>query len=738
NGMALERTSNSFHWADYVILVLSLLISCSVGIYFALSGEDNSRVSHGDRSMRLVPVSVSLVASFLSAILILGHPAEIYLNGIGFHFHLLGVTVAYVLSAVLFVRLFYPLRLTSVFEYLDKRFNSKLARCIGTILSLILYVTNNAVRREYVIAACGIIGTFYTLLGGMKAVVWVDAIQAGIMLIGVLSVAIKAVVDSGGLASVWQLNMDYDRIQLPSWTLDPRERHSMWGMVLGSAVYWLSSIGVSQAAVQRLCSLPRVWCSARRPLPDGQRVHLSRHGGVQPLRLRGLRHPRAGWADTNQIVTYYVMERMNVPGFPGLFTSALLAAALSSVSSSLSSASTIAWTDLLRPYACKNLTEGQATFAAKVLVALFGLIGIAIAYLAAQLGGTIIQAVSTFLGAIIGPSLGLILLASIFPSANWFGASISPFAGVAFGIWIGAGSYANKKQLVKLAANVTGCNTLAAGSFAATNSSETEAYRLLFFNYKLCCRHRERPPLWFRGTDAGEGGSSASRSGKTLATVRLGICCHHQLMTLKTSQLLWASAPPRPAPFSLEAGKCVFVNTAQSFTWCSANRHCASIVSDLAEERGTSRSGWQLVKGKGILPLNDSLWRTGDPNSSGGNQDCIGQHHDAVGKLSDNVCSGLRGLACEFVGAAQPHSGLLWQRTPFKRTSYNPSSEFCHADLLQVKNAMHCVAAGVRAASCRHVLYNSKLRACRLLLFTDAQAEAEIETSADWVKFGLH
>uniref|UniRef100_A0A1I8HYM4 Sodium/solute symporter n=1 Tax=Macrostomum lignano TaxID=282301 RepID=A0A1I8HYM4_9PLAT len=466
--MALERTSNSFHWADYVILVLSLLISCSVGIYFALSGGKQRTTAEylmGDRSMRLVPVSVSLVASFLSAILILGHPAEIYLNGIGFHFHLLGVTVAYVLSAVLFVRLFYPLRLTSVFE-------------------LSSTVTNNAVRREYVIAACGIIGTFYTLLGGMKAVVWVDAIQAGIMLIGVLSVAIKAVVDSGGLASVWQLNMDYDRIQLPSWTLDPRERHSMWGMVLGSAVYWLSSIGVSQAAVQRLCSLPSMK-SARMSLVLGLAGHFLM---VSACTLVGMavfsRYASvacdihtAGWADTNQIVTYYVMERMNVPGFPGLFTSALLAAALSSVSSSLSSASTIAWTDLLRPYACKNLTEGQATFAAKVLVALFGLIGIAIAYLAAQLGGTIIQAVSTFLGAIIGPSLGLILLASIFPSANWFGASISPFAGVAFGIWIGAGSYANKKQLVKLAANVTGCNTLAAGSFSATNSSETEAYR---------------------------------------------------------------------------------------------------------------------------------------------------------------------------------------------------------------------------------------------------------------------
>uniref|UniRef100_A0A1I8JB01 Sodium/iodide cotransporter n=1 Tax=Macrostomum lignano TaxID=282301 RepID=A0A1I8JB01_9PLAT len=261
----------------------------------------------------------------------------------------------------------------------------------------------------------------------MKAVVWVDAIQAGIMLAGTVAVAVKAVVDSGGFGQMWQLNMDYGRLQLPPLTADPRERHSLWGMIFGQAMYWL--IQVAERGVR-----------PRRPLDHGQRVHPG--GGLAIFgRYASVACDihTAGWADTNQIVTYYVMERMNVPGFPGLFTAALLAAALSSVSSSLSSVSTIAWTDLLRPYACKKLSESRATLVAKSLVAAAGLLSTAVAYIVAQLGGTIIQAVTTFLGAAAGPSVGLFLLGCLFPCANWLGAAVGPLVGLACSMWVGIG-----------------------------------------------------------------------------------------------------------------------------------------------------------------------------------------------------------------------------------------------------------------------------------------------------------
>uniref|UniRef100_A0A1I8FQ50 Sodium/iodide cotransporter n=1 Tax=Macrostomum lignano TaxID=282301 RepID=A0A1I8FQ50_9PLAT len=222
-----------------------------------------------------------------------------------------------------------------------------------------------------------------------------------------------AVVDSGGFGQMWQLNMDYGRLQLPPLTADPRERHSLWGMIFGQAMYWL--IQVAERGVR-----------PRRPLDHGQRVH---PGGLAIFgRYASVACDihTAGWADTNQIVTYYVMERMNVPGFPGLFTAALLAAALSSVSSSLSSVSTIAWTDLLRPYACKKPQPVSSARRWRNIVA--------------QLGGTIIQAVTTFLGAAAGPSVGLFLLGCLFPAcANWLGAAVGPLVGLACSMWVGIG-----------------------------------------------------------------------------------------------------------------------------------------------------------------------------------------------------------------------------------------------------------------------------------------------------------
>ena len=162
-------------------------------------------------------------------------------------------------------------------------------------------------------------------------------------------------------------------------------------------------------------------------------------------------------------------------------------------------------------------------------------------------------------------------------------------------------------------------------------------------------------------------------------------------------------------------------------------------VTDLADERGSSRSGWRMIHDEAVLPLDNSIWMNTEPNG-GDTEDCTGQDISAYGKLFDAGCSGLRGFACEFVAPtpSQSLTSATWKLTPFKRTSYNPSTEYCYTDLLQVKNAVNCVAAAMRAGNSRHVLYNSKLRTCRLLQFTDAQVELEIETSADWVKFNVY
>ena len=73
-----------FHWADYVIFVMSLVVSAVIGIYYGCTGKKQSSVEEflmGNRRLGVIPVALSIQATFLSAIFILGGTTEVYLFG---------------------------------------------------------------------------------------------------------------------------------------------------------------------------------------------------------------------------------------------------------------------------------------------------------------------------------------------------------------------------------------------------------------------------------------------------------------------------------------------------------------------------------------------------------------------------------------------------------------------------------------------------------------------------------
>ena len=73
-----------FHWADFVVFIATLAISLGIGIYFACAGGGQKSTGEylmGSRSLKIVPVALSLLVSFVSASGILGSPAEMYAHG---------------------------------------------------------------------------------------------------------------------------------------------------------------------------------------------------------------------------------------------------------------------------------------------------------------------------------------------------------------------------------------------------------------------------------------------------------------------------------------------------------------------------------------------------------------------------------------------------------------------------------------------------------------------------------
>ena len=107
---------NRLSEVDYVVFALMLVISLGIGIYHGFKSKRQQSTQSflmADHSMSKFPVAVSLVVSFLSAIAILGIPSEVYTYGLSFVLTAVGFTLLLLLSAFVYVPMFYNLKITS-------------------------------------------------------------------------------------------------------------------------------------------------------------------------------------------------------------------------------------------------------------------------------------------------------------------------------------------------------------------------------------------------------------------------------------------------------------------------------------------------------------------------------------------------------------------------------------------------------------------------------------------------
>lgn len=108
-----------FTVVDYVVFAILLAVSMGIGLYYALSGGRQRTTQEflmADRSMGCLPVSLSLIASFQSAVAIIGVPAEIYTYGTQYWFIGFAYILGLIIPAHVFIPVFYRLRLSSAYE----------------------------------------------------------------------------------------------------------------------------------------------------------------------------------------------------------------------------------------------------------------------------------------------------------------------------------------------------------------------------------------------------------------------------------------------------------------------------------------------------------------------------------------------------------------------------------------------------------------------------------------------
>ncbi|KAI0239947.1 Sodium-dependent multivitamin transporter [Lamellibrachia satsuma] len=458
---------HSLHWFDYFILAAFLLVSVGIGVYHALTGGRQRTTSEfimANRKLQVIPTVISMMVSFQSAIMILGIVAEMYSYGSqAWLWVIIGLLLGLVIVERVFIPWLYPLKLISVFEYLELRYQSKAVRLFGSTLGIVaailymgvaMYAPSVALEVAtglplyMTVPVMALVCTAYTALGGMRAVIWTDVFQFVVLMTGLIVIVVRGIVVVGGISRVFDIANNEGRIFWITLDFDPRVRHTLWGFVFGWSLAWSNVYGLSQSAVQRYCAtaslrearmvvllnIPLVITSISMVALTGLTVFAYYSDiGCDPLASHQI-------SSGNELLPHFVTKVFgDTTGFYGVFLSILYSGALSSVSSSLSASAANTWEDVLKPR-LPHLDEYRAALLNKLIVIVYGGVAIAVAFFVAVIPGPITQVTTALVSSVASPLFGIFLLGGLFRKANWKGALVGGIVGVCVMLTINLGA----------------------------------------------------------------------------------------------------------------------------------------------------------------------------------------------------------------------------------------------------------------------------------------------------------
>ncbi len=278
---------------DYAAVVFYLLVTFGIALYFCRKQKNTEDFFVGGRRMPWFAVGLSILATLFSTISYLGVPGEVIKNGITLFCGYLAVPFTFLVIMYLWVPFFMRLKLTSAYEYLDKRFNYAV-RLIGATLfvllrigwmSMVTFVASLALDRikgddiawlpgpdlYWWIAGIGIVAAVYTSIGGIQAVIWVDVIQCLLLLAGVLmTIGYVVAVDGTGPADWWRITTEKapQHTTPPLFSLDFTVRLTIITAMVNNFFWTICTHGSDQVVLQRYFSTSSLQAARRSYLTN--------------------------------------------------------------------------------------------------------------------------------------------------------------------------------------------------------------------------------------------------------------------------------------------------------------------------------------------------------------------------------------------------------------------------------------------------------------------------------------
>ena len=448
------------NWLDYGIVAVYILFFLGMGFFFK-ENKDSKDYFLGGRSMGWFPLSLSTMATQLSAISFISAPAFVGLKlngGMKWLTFELAVPLAMMGIMLLVIPPLFRSGVVSIYEFVEKRFSAstrlilsvvfQISRALATgvmvyTIALILQAVLD-INYVWTVLIIGVITLIYSFFGGMKAVVWGDAIQM-ILLFGGLLICLFYgwyLVDSmGGLES----GFPTERLQVIDFNLGIGEgqEYGFWPMLVGGFFLYVSYYGCDQTQAQRMLSAKNEKTIRQLLLANGLlRFPVVRVYCTMGLIIGTLVTTAPDFMNEIAAVTqkYFPADAANggvkadlmIPvfitkylphGLIGLLMVAILSAAMSSLSSTVNSLSAVSVEDFFNR-GKKKIEGSRYMVMSKLAVIFWGIVVVSCSFLFGGSKSTVIEIINAVGSVFYGPVLVTFLLAIFSKRVNHIGMNV--------------------------------------------------------------------------------------------------------------------------------------------------------------------------------------------------------------------------------------------------------------------------------------------------------------------------
>ena len=406
----------TFGIANYFFLILYMIGLVIMGFYFSKREKGTDDYFLAGRRIPWWASGLSVLGTGLSALTYISLPALVYGTDWFVYPSYIALMIVPIITIYFYLPFYRRLNIVTVFEYLEKRFNlpvrlySSAQFIIFQLvrISIVMYLpaivlsTITGINIYLCILSMGLLSTFYTVLGGIEAVIWTDVFQVIIFFGGIIvALVIIPFHIEGGVIELFKTGIADDKFRIfyLEWDMTAT---TFWAVVIGGGFGTLFSYTADQSMIQRYlttkdekAAAKGLWLNVAMKIPTGLLFYFM--GTALYVYYKSTPTSLNMGMQNDAILPLFISQKIPV-GLAGFVIAAIFSAAMSSLDSGMNSIATAFVTDFYRRFK-PNASEHSCLNLARWVTLITGIFGTAFALIMVSMD---IKSASLFFISILG------------------------------------------------------------------------------------------------------------------------------------------------------------------------------------------------------------------------------------------------------------------------------------------------------------------------------------------------